>query len=74
MSKAKLYCPQTYRTGKTPAQTALMLLRDLNTTRRTGDDFQGPLAEDALTVYDLERGYWQRESKLERAAQRKPKP
>ncbi len=51
---------------KTAAQTALMLLRDLNTTRRNGDDFQGPLVEDLLVTYDLERGYDARFFKLER--------
>jgi hypothetical protein len=40
-----------------PAEKALQLLRDLAITRITRDKFQGLLVEDALDVFDLERGY-----------------
>jgi hypothetical protein len=45
-----------------------MLLRDLNTTRLTRDGFQGPLVEEALEIYDMDRGYSTRALKVERVA------
>lgn len=41
----------------TRLEKALMLLRDLNHTRRTGDRYQGGLVDLLLTELDDERGY-----------------